>query len=997
MSWEGTLEKISDYKFRIPKSYKPGMRTDGIIYTDEKMVSQIKHDRALEQVVNVAFLPGIVGNSLAMPDIHWGYGFCIGGVAATDPEQGGVISPGGVGFDINCLCGSTYILNELGYKLQIRDYENSFCQESLVCADFSNNEKCSTKIAAFLKQKPKGKVYKIRSSSGREIIATEDHPFYTKDGMKEAGSLSTGQEVAAYPFEGVNYERPSSDLIFDEGDIKEFILGLGKDKKGNALGQIVKQFKENDLLHFKYDSPQLPYLLKIMGYCFGDGVIYFTNKRGKGVVCFYGEEQDLRDIQRDLEKIGFDAAKIYSRQRQHKITTFYSTSEFERKEFVLKISSSTLAALLGVLGVPVGNKCRNKYSFPKWILKAPLWQKRLFLAGLFGAELSSPKTMTGHSYNFYCPILSMNKVENHIDDGEVFLSDIASILSEFGVATTKTSKRKDYINKDGILSYRLRLIIAGDPDNLIKLYSRIGFEYNRKRTLLANYAVQYLKMKNCLIAEREFVAAQAKTLHFQDGLGPSKILDVFSSLLWVNRRFIERSIYEKRETAPRVGEKFITFNDFIKKYTQGLGNSGMIWDTIEKIEEIKDFDNFVYDFTVSHHHHNFIANNFVVSNCGVRLVKTNLTFEDVKDKITPIVNSLYQNIPSGVGSKGEIRVSYQQEKQLLLKGAEWAVGRGLGVKEDLEHCEENGAIEGADPDAVSDRAYERGKPQAGTLGSGNHFIEMQVIEDIFDRDIAQKLGLTIGQITVMIHSGSRGFGYQVCDDYVRVMSKCLSKYGINVPDRQLACAPITSPEAKRYIGAMRAAANYAWANRQVLMHLTRVSFEKVFSKSWQSLAMNLIYDVAHNIAKIEKHTVDGVEKILCVHRKGATRAFGPGNPDLPDRYRAIGQPVIIPGDMGTASYLLVGTKRAEEESFSSTCHGAGRVKSRHEALRTVNFDSLMNELKSKGIEVRATGKRTIVEEAPSAYKDIDDVIHVVQMAGISKKVCRMKPLCVVKG
>lgn len=384
-------------------------------------------------------------------------------------------------------------------------------------------------------------------------------------------------------------------------------------------------------------------------------------------------------------------------------------------------------------------------------------------------------------------------------------------------------------------------------------------------------------------------------------------------------------------------------------------------------------------------------------NCGVRLLKTNLTLEDAKGKISKIVNTLYDDVPSGLGSKGEIKMSLQEEKKLLLQGAKWAVSRGLGVKEDLECCEEFGAIEGADIDSVSSRAYERGKPQAGTLGSGNHFIEAQVIDDIFDMEIAEKLGLFIGQITVMIHSGSRGFGYQVCDDHVRVMVKCLSKYGINVPDRQLACAPINSPEAKNYIGAMRAAANYAWCNRQVLMHLVRESFGKVFSKSWQSLGMDLIYDVAHNIAKFEKHIVDGREKTLCVHRKGATRAFGPGNPELPARYKEIGQPVIIPGDMGTASYLLVGTKKAEEESFASACHGAGRVKSRHEAIRTVNLDTLLKELKSKGIEVRATGKKTIVEEAPSAYKNIDDVVGVVVGAGLSKKVCRMRPLCVVKG
>jgi tRNA-splicing ligase RtcB len=383
-------------------------------------------------------------------------------------------------------------------------------------------------------------------------------------------------------------------------------------------------------------------------------------------------------------------------------------------------------------------------------------------------------------------------------------------------------------------------------------------------------------------------------------------------------------------------------------------------------------------------------------NCGVRLIKTNLELQDVKNRITDIVNILYQKVPSGVGSKGEIRISKEEERRLLVKGAQWAVSRGLGTAEDLECCEENGAIEGADPDSVSDRAYERGKAQAGTLGSGNHFVEVQVVDRIFDIAVAEQLGLFIGQVMVMVHTGSRGFGYQVCDDNVREMIKCLSKYDIDVPDRQLVCAPVNSPEAQKYIGAMRAAANYAWANRQVLMHLVRESFSKVFAKSWENLGMRLIYDVAHNIAKFEKYTIDGKEKTLCVHRKGATRAFGPGHPDLPDRYREIGQPVIIPGDMGTASYLLVGTETAEE-AFYSTCHGAGRVKSRHEALKTVNFDTLINELKAKGIEVRATGKRTVVEEAPSAYKNIDDVVDVVHRAGLSKKVCRLRPLCVVKG
>jgi tRNA-splicing ligase RtcB len=384
-------------------------------------------------------------------------------------------------------------------------------------------------------------------------------------------------------------------------------------------------------------------------------------------------------------------------------------------------------------------------------------------------------------------------------------------------------------------------------------------------------------------------------------------------------------------------------------------------------------------------------------NCGVRMLKTSLRFEDVKNKIKDLVYALFNDIPAGVGSKGDIRVSAREEKEILVKGSKWAVEKGYGTEDDLECTEENGAIQGADPDAVSQRAYERGKAQSGTLGSGNHFLEVQVIDQLYGRDICDALGLDLGQVTVMIHSGSRGLGYQVCDDYTKSMVHCLQKYGISVPDRQLACAPVNSPEGKAYLGAMKCAANYAWANRQCLMHLTRKVFEKIFAMSWQKLGMFLIYDVAHNIAKIEKHIVDGKEKLLCVHRKGATRAFAPGHQALPERYKKIGQPVIIPGDMGRNSYLLAGTQKAMEETFGSTCHGAGRLKSRTAAARTINEDALLKELESKGIMVKASGRGTIAEEAPQAYKDVNEVVNVVHNAGISKRVCRMRPLCVIKG
>ena len=383
-------------------------------------------------------------------------------------------------------------------------------------------------------------------------------------------------------------------------------------------------------------------------------------------------------------------------------------------------------------------------------------------------------------------------------------------------------------------------------------------------------------------------------------------------------------------------------------------------------------------------------------NCGVRLLKTELEYDEIKDKLKDLVCRLFSDVPSGVGSKGDIRVGQKEEKEILVKGSRWAVEKGFGTQADLECTEEYGAMEGSDPDAVSDRAYERGKAQSGTLGSGNHFLEIQAIDQLYDRDLCDVFGFRLGQITIMIHSGSRGLGYQICDEYTQSMIHCLQKYSINVPDKQLACAPVNSAEGKAYLGAMKCAANYAWANRQCLMHLTRQGFEKIFGLSWQKLGMELIYDVAHNIAKIEKHQVGGKEKKLCVHRKGATRSLPAGHPALPERYKKIGQPVIIPGDMGRNSYLLVGAEKAAE-TFFSACHGAGRLKSRTQASKSINLNALLKDLESKVIIVKASGRGTIVEEAPQVYKDVNEVVDVVHNAGLARRVCRMRPLGVIKG
>jgi len=993
--WQGSLEKIDNWRWLIPKTYKPGMQVPGLIYADENLLKDIRQDKAPEQVANVAFLPGIVKYSLAMPDIHWGYGMPIGGVVATDIDNGGIVGAGLVGYDINCLSATTFIFNELGYKIKIKDYEKQFHKHKLICVDFAKNKTQDTDIVGFLKQKPKTRMLNVVTETGRCIEATSDHPFYTKDGMKEVGRLSVGDEVAIYPFVGVDYQEPSSEVIVNKKDIEGILLKLGRDSCGRRAEQIKTHLERLNILPLRYDSWQLPYLLKIMGYCFGDGLIYFCGKDKRGTVCFYGNKQDLKKMKEDLFKIGFKSS-IYSRHRHHKIKTQYTVAEFEREEVWLKVNSRSLALLLAALGTPVGNKCHQSYDLPKWLFKAPLWQKRLFLAGLFGAELSLPKTMTGHGYNFYVPALCMNKTENSLESGRRFLLDLSNLLKEFDINTLKISQRKEFVNKDGVISYRLKLMLSGKTKDLINLYSKVGFEYNQKRMFLANVAVGYLRLKETILREKKEVALLAPKLYTSGKWNRECLFEYLTDSPYITDKFVERSLYEPRKTKPRVWTETPKFEEYLKKATEGLGYSGMVWERLNSIYDL-EYDDYVYDFTVAHRHHNFIANNFVVSNCGVRLMKTNFQYDEIKDKIKDLVYALYSDIPSGVGSKGEIRVSGREEREILIKGAKWAVERGYGIQEDLECTEEYGAMAGADPTAISDRAYERGKAQSGTLGSGNHFLEVQVIDQLYDRDICDYLGLTVGQITVMIHSGSRGFGYQVCDDFVKRMIPCLSKYRINVPDRQLACAPVNSPEGKQYLAAMRCAANYAWANRQCLMHLARKSFERIFGKSWQNMGMHLIYDVAHNIAKIEKHIVNGREKTVCVHRKGATRAFAPGHPALPERYKEIGQPVIIPGDMGRNSYLLVGTQKAMQETFGSTCHGAGRVKSRSAAIRSINANQLIKELEAKNIFVKASGRSTLVEEAPAAYKDVNDVVDVVHNAGISKRVCRMKPLGVIKG
>jgi len=384
-------------------------------------------------------------------------------------------------------------------------------------------------------------------------------------------------------------------------------------------------------------------------------------------------------------------------------------------------------------------------------------------------------------------------------------------------------------------------------------------------------------------------------------------------------------------------------------------------------------------------------------NCGVRLLRSNLTEKDVRSKLKELVTDLFSSIPSGVGSKGSVKLTPSQLDEVLVKGVNWAIDNGYGSSDDADVCEENGQIQNADPNKVSDKARKRGAPQLGSLGSGNHFLEVQKVAEVHDEEAANRMGLKEGTITVLIHCGSRGFGHQVCSDYLRVAEQAMSKYDIDLPDRELACVPNNSEEGESYRAAMFSALNFAWSNRQMLTHWTRKSIERVFNQSESDLDMKLVYDVAHNIAKVEKHKVDGKERKVVVHRKGATRAFPANRDEIPSKYRDLGQPVLVPGSMGTASWVLLGQPNSMDLSFGSTAHGAGRTMSRTKARRNFSEEDVKKSLNDKGIFIKALTRDGVVEETPQAYKDVDAVVNVSHNLGIATKVAKLVPIGVIKG
>jgi len=939
------MKKTSEYTWELPK--KGNMLVPAKIFSSDALIKDVE-ENAFKQLSNMATLKGIQKNALAMPDAHSGYGFPIGGVAAFDMDEG-IISPGGVGYDINCLHRDTRIITEFGCYRQINDFDKDFIEleassnsvqlkkklflNRLLSLNRDNLDLEPKEIEFFMKKKVDS-IYELETFSGLKVKATGDHPFLTKKGMIPLKDLNEDSEVAVNTFEGIKYER--------------------KINKKKAI------------------------LARLFGYLLGDGCIYKSKNRG--YISAYGQKEDLELMKKDIDELGYNS-RIISRKRDHKIKTIYDTIEFTSETFELYIRSKKLVEIFENLGFPLRKKTNQEFLIPSWIMKGEPYIKRLFLASFFGAEMSSPST---HSKTgFYSPIISQNKNTLYKDNLRKFFLQLTLLLEEFNVKVNKVSEVREGPNKDGPVT-RLRLIISAEENNLLNLWRKIGFEYNQKRAKLANIANLYILRKKKNNEKRKDIVKKIKEYR-KKGFKLKEIKEIFRGKM--NRHTIERHFY--KDCGQRISLNFIPFEAFKMYKLKELEEFGCIFDELDSINKEK-YDDFVYDFTIKDNH-NFIANNFIVSNCSVRLLSTNLKIDDFLKQREKIIDVLFKNVPSGVGIGGKQKFSKDVIMEVLAKGTQWAVKEGYGVKDDYLKTEEEGSMD-ASPNYVSDRAIKRGIPQLGSLGAGNHFLEIQQVDEIFDEKITKKFGMNKENITIMVHCGSRGLGHQVASDYIKEMEKV---YGFNhLPDRELINAPIKSKLGEQYYGAMSAAANFAFANKQMITHWVRESFNKIFG----DVKITTVYDICHNIAKFEKHKIDGETKEVCIHRKGAARSFGPNRKEVPDIYKDIGQPVIIPGSMGTASYVLVGTNKAEELSFGSTAHGAGRVMSRSQALRQFRGETVKDDLiKKKNIYVKSGSWKSIAEESPDVYKDINEVVRVSHEVGIGSLVVKVKPLGVIKG
>jgi len=967
-----TLRRVREHVWEIPRT--GDMRVPARVLASEPLLEEIAGDRTLEQLRNTTHLPGIHKYALCMPDGHQGYGFPVGGVAGIDAENG-CISPGAVGYDINCLPGDTEVELAFGRRRRIADLEEDFEDERAVVAA---DGRPASEITLFTEREAET-VYEVTTTTGETVTATADHPFRTPDGMVELDALEPGDTVFVSPFCGLEHEDPPEVTLLTEQDFED------------ANPQLRRVLDDRNILPLTTADETFQRLLKVLGYFTGDGSF-----GGEGQTWFYGDPEDLEAIREDVRAVGFTPSTVYSRDRSHSI----EGTEFQRTEYSFKTTSKAFRLLLRKLGAPAGPKVTSGFTTPAYFEHLVDWQKALYYSAYFGAEMNSPSAQ--HDTILHCPKVSQTRSVGTAESGEQFLRDLAGFLADLGIETNAIERFETDSNRDHE-TVRLRLGVKNDSRNVVNLYSKVGFRYSRTKQRRALKAIQYLRRKERVIDRRERVAGEAAAMA-DGGASPETIRSEFDT----NDRFIERSIWSGRDGRPRPPTDFPDFETFCEE--TDVREDMTVATTGADISARGSTA--VYDIGVDHDAHNFIADGFVVSNCGVRMVRTDLDYGDIRGREQELVDALFEAVPTGLGGGGVHEGSGGDVEAILERGMDWALEAGYAVRADLAHCEDEGRRPEGDADAVSKKATDRGRNQIGSLGSGNHFLEVQRVTDVYRPDVAREFGLRENQVVVLIHCGSRGLGHQICTDYLRDIEQTHQGLLSGLPDKELAAAPAGSQLAAEYYRAMCGAINYAWVNRQLITHATRQVFADVFDASWEALGMDLLYDVAHNIAKKEVHEVgvgpegrpaggdaaDREDRELYVHRKGATRSFPAGRPELPPAYRDVGQPVIIPGSMGAGSYVLRGGERSLSETFGSTAHGAGRLMSRTQAKNEFRGEDVQEDLREHSqVYVRAQSGATVAEEAPGVYKDVDEVVRVSDALGIGDRVARTYPVCNIKG
>ena len=965
-----TLTEVEPYVWEIEQT--GGMNAPARVFASEALLEEICDDMTFDQVQDAAHLPGVAAYTACLPDGHQGYGFPIGGVAGIDAEDG-CISPGAVGYDINCLPADTDVRLSFGRRRPIAELHDCVGEERATVAAGEDGE-VDSPIRLLTESDPKP-VYEVTTETGETVRATADHPFRTPAGMVELTDLAPGDTVSVSPFRGLDHEDPEEFVVVEESDLED------------ADAQLVGALKRNGLLPLRSTDDAFNRLLKLAGFHTGDGS--FADDQ----TVFYADPDDLEQIREDISALGFSPSRIDDRERKHEVDGV----TVERTEYSLTVGARGFKRLLVELGVPTGRTVASEFTTPDCLDRLTDWQRALYLSAYFGAEMSAPAAQPDTTVQ--CPTVSQTRTRAVADAGEEFAREVADYLARVGVETN-TVERVDADRSE--TCERLRLSVNNDSQNLVRFFERVGYRYNETKQREAVAALQYLKQTERPAEDPAETTAEMPRL--TDGGAP---VSDSKTRYDVTDRVVERAAWSGHEGRPRPAVDLLDYAEFREHLT--VRDDLTVDTTVESIAPAGEMR--VYDIGVEHDAHNFVADGFVVSNCGVRMLTTPLDYDDVHGHEEELVSALAESVPAGLGGGGVVETNVETVDEILARGMEWALDEGYATEADLAHCEDEGRRIDADPSAVSQEAKERGAAQIGSLGSGNHFLEVQRVTDVYRAGVADAFGLREDQVVVLIHCGSRGLGHQVCTNYLRKIEQDHGDLLARLPEKELAAAPAGSELADAYYGAMCAATNFAWTNRQLIAHQVRETVTDLFDVD--PTRVELLYDVAHNVAKLETHEVpvdaEGVacaeadavgreEKPLYVHRKGATRAFPAGRPELPGAYADVGQPVLVPGSMGAGSYILRGGARSLELTFGSTAHGAGRLMSRTQAKQEFWGEDVRDDLREQqSIYVAAESGATIAEEAPGVYKDVDEVVRVSDALGIGDKVARTFPVCNVKG